>query len=73
MVLDLTMPGMPGEEVLRAIREANPGLPVLLSSGFDETQASHLIESGLTAFLRKPYRTADLLQSLADLLGHRTH
>jgi two-component system, cell cycle sensor histidine kinase and response regulator CckA len=39
VVCDLTMPRMTGWETLKALRERRPGLPVVLTSGFDETYA----------------------------------
>ena len=41
VVLDLTMPHLNGEEVLRELRRLHPGVRVILSSGFSEKQATH--------------------------------
>ena len=69
VVLDLTMPGMDGEEVLRRIREQWPSLPVLLSSGHPPTSIAEVIEhEAHTEFLPKPYRTDELVERLAALL-----
>jgi CheY-like chemotaxis protein len=69
VVLDLTMPALDGMEVLEAIREQHPFLPVLLSSGYS---GDHLptgtLEAGLTVFLRKPYAPSQLLAAVSDLL-----
>ena len=35
MLLDLTMPGRSGDEVLRDIRRIAPRLPVILMSGYN--------------------------------------
>jgi DNA-binding NtrC family response regulator len=55
VVLDLTMPQRSGMEVLRAIRNIDPGARVILSSGSPPSEAI----PG-TTFLPKPYR-ADML------------
>ena len=39
VLLDLTMPGMSGEETFLAIRRIDAELPILLMSGFTERQA----------------------------------
>ncbi|WP_417915385.1 response regulator [Candidatus Electronema sp. JM] len=36
VILDINMPGMNGIEVLRQMKERNPGLPVILSSAYPE-------------------------------------
>jgi PAS domain S-box-containing protein len=69
VVLDLAMPVMGGEEALPLLKEINPGIPVILSSGFDEPEAARRF-SGLkpTRFLQKPYTAARLLRAVADTL-----
>ena len=36
VILDINMPGMNGIEVLRQIKEINPKMPVIISSGYQE-------------------------------------
>jgi two-component system cell cycle sensor histidine kinase/response regulator CckA len=65
VLLDLLMPVMGGEETLRALRELDPTVPVLLSSGYDEEEAVSRLGGLLAAgpgagdarlgFLQKPY------------------
>ena len=56
VVLDLTMPKMNGEEAFHAIQSIRPDVPILLSSGFSETEAvARLSRYGLAGFIRKPY------------------
>jgi two-component system cell cycle sensor histidine kinase/response regulator CckA len=70
VVLDLTMPELSGEETLRILREINPDLPVLLSSGYDQQEAaSHLGRAGRTGFVQKPYRLDQLARALEDTLS----
>ena len=66
-VLDLTMPRMGGREAAAKIRALKPDLPILLPSGFSESDALEGAE-GLS-FLRKPYLASDLKDALADLLA----
>ncbi len=61
VLLDLTMPVMSGEEALGHLRQLRPELPVILSSGFDETEAMQRFQDkDLSGFLQKPY-TAERL------------
>src|SRR6185503_13237293 len=56
VVLDVTMPSMTGDEVLRKIRKTHPRCPVVLSSGFSEYDvAGSLLDDPFVLFLQKPY------------------
>jgi len=61
VVLDLTMPGLGGEATLQKIREENPGLPVIVSSGYVPEEEGAL--AGLP-FLAKPYRPSELVDAV---------
>ncbi len=65
VLLDWTMPGLSGEDVLRALQETSPGLPVLLMSGFAENEF-HETAGGLghAGFVRKPFSSAELIEAL---------
>jgi len=65
VLLDFAMPGMNGWQTLEAIRILCPNTPVVLSSGYDETQVmtgDHAERP--QAFLSKPYSKATLEDSL---------
>ena len=63
VVLDLTMPQRSGMEVFRAIRNIDPGMRVLLSSGSPPVEPA----PG-TAFLSKPYRADMLVKAVRSAL-----
>ena len=68
MIVDYVMPGMSGAEVALAAKLERPGLPILFSTGYADTQAL----TGPLAdvpVLRKPFRLADLAQSVAGSLA----
>jgi CheY-like chemotaxis protein len=66
VLLDLTMPGLGGVETCRQLREVEPTMPVILSSGFAEEEAiAQLREMDLSGFLQKPYLVGDLLRVIA--------
>jgi len=65
VILDLSMPVMNGEESLKRLKSIKPDVPVLLSSGFSETEAARRFQStGPATFLQKPYTA----QHLAELV-----
>ena len=70
VILDLMMPGLSGKETLRAIRERDPFLPVLIATGYGESDASELL-GGLSAtgMLLKPFTSKQLEEALRPALG----
>jgi len=63
VLLDLTMPVMSGEETYRELKAINPSVPVIVSSGYDEVEATRRFgDAGLVDFIQKPY----VAQRLAD-------
>lgn len=65
MVLDLSLPGMPGREVLMNVRGLRPRFPILVITGFDLNagEASPSID-GASGRLLKPFRTQTLLREI---------
>jgi EAL domain-containing protein (putative c-di-GMP-specific phosphodiesterase class I) len=57
VVSDITMPGMTGLDLLRAIREYDPDLPVVLLTGRPTVEsAAEAIEHGVFRYLTKPFQ-----------------
>ena len=55
------MPGMPGANVVTELKRLAPEIPIILSSGYAETEATATFPgNGLAAFLQKPYPIAVL-------------
>jgi nitrogen-specific signal transduction histidine kinase len=70
VILDLTIKGgMGGLETIRRLRELDPGVRAVVSSGYsdDDTCATYR-DQGFLAFLKKPYQLAELKALLASLL-----
>ncbi|MEJ2540150.1 MAG: ATP-binding protein [Gemmatimonadota bacterium] len=71
LILDLTMPGRGGVEVLREAWKLRPDLPTLISSGFDLSDSlGALADDPRVSILHKPYRMTGLL-SAVELLFER--
>ncbi len=69
VLLDLSMPGMSGEETFQALRQIAPTVPILLSSGYNQTEATQrFVGQELAGFLQKPYTTEMLLAKVRGLI-----
>jgi signal transduction histidine kinase/ActR/RegA family two-component response regulator len=67
VLLDLRMPGLSGEATFDQLRELEPGLPVLIWSGYAaEQDVSAMLRRGAAGFVQKPYRVADLSRTVAE-------
>ena len=68
VLLDLTMPGLDGPSTLRELRGLSKRVPVLIMSGYSETDArKHFAADPLIGFLPKPFTADDLLQKIKHL------
>jgi two-component system cell cycle sensor histidine kinase/response regulator CckA len=69
VVLDFLMPKMSGIEVFEALRELNPEVKIILSSGYkDDERLRPLVDQGVK-FLQKPYTIEKLSKALKEVLG----
>ncbi len=69
VILDMIMPKMGGREAFRIMREINPDVRVLLSSGYSEQGAAReVIDQGVAGFLQKPYKSYDLQKKVRETL-----
>jgi two-component system cell cycle sensor histidine kinase/response regulator CckA len=70
VILDLMMPGLSGADTLRAIRERDRNLPVLIATGYGEAETKELL-GGLSAtgILAKPFLSKQLAKALRASLG----
>jgi nitrogen-specific signal transduction histidine kinase/ActR/RegA family two-component response regulator len=69
VLLDLAMPGLPGEKVLETLRRTRPDLPVIISSGYSSIESqSAWVAAGASAFVGKPYRIQDLALKMREVL-----
>lgn len=72
VITDFRMPDLTGAEVVRALREAAPALPIIVTSGDAAACAKQLRQESLALtdvqYLGKPYLRADLLDAVATAL-----
>jgi CheY-like chemotaxis protein len=65
VILDLTMPGINGQETLRRLRERAPTVPVILSSGIGEADLIRLTRQDRAVIhLAKPFTLDTLLAAV---------
>lgn len=69
VVSDMRMPGMSGVELLRAVQEREPGLPMLLMTAYGTVEdAVSAMKGGAREFLTKPFSPQDLLHVVKETL-----
>jgi len=69
VLLDMTMPRMDGRTCFAKLREMNPDVRVVLSSGYSEQDATNsFADHELAGFVQKPYRLATLRAKLREVL-----
>ncbi len=70
VILDVTMPGMGGEECCSRMRELRADIPVVLSSGYTELGIrERFIGQAPVGFIQKPYVLGNLVEVLRKTLG----
>jgi PAS domain S-box-containing protein len=70
VLLDHAMREMNGAETLLRLREINPDVPVIITSGYSETEiAMSSVEARPAGFLQKPYRLAHFREILRTTLN----
>lgn len=65
VVLDLIMPKLGGGEVFLKLKEMDPGVHVLVSSGYSqEGKAQEILSGGALGFVQKPFHVRDLISKV---------
>jgi CheY-like chemotaxis protein len=65
VLLDMSMPGMSGEETFTGLKQIDPQAKIFLCSGFGESDAvKRFSGEGLAGFLQKPFQIDTLLMTL---------
>ncbi|MFO7982681.1 MAG: EAL domain-containing protein [Desulfuromonadales bacterium] len=73
LLLDLSMPGIDGYQVLDSVRENHSGTAVIIVSGQTSFDSATLaMRSGAQDFLRKPYVPDELVRAVENVLQKRS-
>lgn len=69
VILDLTMPGMSGEQAFDLLRSIREDVPIVIASGYSETEAvARTAGRRFTGFLQKPFTVDRLTETVASAL-----
>ncbi|MCD6297123.1 MAG: response regulator, partial [Deltaproteobacteria bacterium] len=69
VVLDMIMPGMGGGETYDKLKENNPDIKVLLSSGYSiNGRATEILDRGCNGFIQKPFDIEKLSHSIRKII-----
>jgi CheY-like chemotaxis protein len=67
IISDLDMPKMNGKEVLDKLRDIDPHIKVMLSSGaLIDTDERSVLNEGFNGFLKKPYSMTTLSEKMSE-------
>ncbi len=70
VILDMVMPKLGGRETYQRLKQINPDVKVLLSTGFSQTgKAKEIMDDGALGFLQKPYQIHELLHKVRAVLN----
>jgi two-component system cell cycle sensor histidine kinase/response regulator CckA len=69
VILDMIMPVMGGGDTYDRLKEINPNIKVLLSSGYSiDGDATRILERGCNGFIQKPFNPKQLSQKIRGIL-----
>ena len=72
VILDMVMPEMGGGDVFDRLKEINPGVKVLLASGYSlEGQAREIMKRGCDGFIQKPFSLSELVDRVKSILERK--
>ncbi len=70
VILDLVMPKIGGKDLYLALREINPGIKVIVSSGYScNFEVQSILDAGAVAFVQKPFQLNELSRTITEVLG----
>ena len=69
VILDIVMPVMNGSEAYSILKEINPQIKVLLSSGYSVNESvTKMLDNGCQGFIQKPFSLTQLSQKVREVL-----
>jgi PAS domain S-box-containing protein len=69
VILDMIMPGTSGSEAYDKLKEIDPAIKVLLSSGYSiNGKAREILDRGCNGFIQKPFNLKQLSQKIREIL-----
>jgi PAS domain S-box-containing protein len=72
IIMDMIMPGMSGSETFDRLKEINPDVKILLSSGYSvDGQATNILKRGCDGFIQKPFNMNQLADKILNIMPNR--
>lgn len=68
VILDIVMPDLGGGETVNAIKEINPNVKIVLSSGYGRDSKTNEILQRCHGFIQKPFSMKQLSETIAGLV-----
>jgi PAS domain S-box-containing protein len=68
VIVDMSMPGLDGVETFMRLRKIDPGLKVILSTGYTHERKQEFLDMGFVGCLKKPYKINDILKTVKEYL-----
>lgn len=70
VILDVNLPGLDGPGVFRVLKDANPQVKVIVSSGYEETDVLNRFDNSTDiSILKKPFNAKMLIDSVQSVLS----
>jgi len=72
VLLDMIIPDTSGNVTYDRMKEIDPAIKILLSSGYNiHGQATEIMDRGCNGFIQKPAKTMELSQKLRAILDEK--
>uniref|UniRef100_Q02A22 histidine kinase n=1 Tax=Solibacter usitatus (strain Ellin6076) TaxID=234267 RepID=Q02A22_SOLUE len=69
LLLDVTLPGTPSQEVLAEAKRLRPAMRVIVTSAYGKEFAATSLQADVERFIRKPYSLRDLVELVRQTLS----
>ncbi len=70
--LDIRLPDMDGLQILEEVKKINPGIPVIMCSGFSDVESAvHTVKMGAFDYISKPFKREEVIKSASKALEAR--
>ncbi len=69
VIMDMLMPGLSGSDTFDMLREINPNIKVIISSGCCLTDVNNIMKNGYNGFIQKPFLLEDLSRKIREILN----
>jgi DNA-binding response OmpR family regulator/sugar lactone lactonase YvrE len=70
VLLDIRLPDMDGPDIVNAIKQSNPNVPIVILSGFgDVDAAAELVKIGAFDYISKPFKVNELVDIVNEALN----